>query len=99
MSKRRKLAVRTLCVACFIPFGHQHFFVNQEIQSPTPQEKQPSVPIAETNIDSAFYELAKRLKPLVECIIADSINYYFMENYKPSDGWKCAMNALQNRSR
>jgi hypothetical protein len=99
MSKRRKLAVCTVCIACLIPFVHQHFFVNPEIQSPTPQQQQASVPIAETKINSAFYELAKRLKPLVECIIADSINYYFMENYKPSEGWQCAMNALQNQSR
>jgi hypothetical protein len=99
MSKRRKLAVRTLCVACFIPFGHQHFFVNQEIQSPIPQEKQPSVPIAETNIDSGFNRFENFLEqPLVACVIND-LTQDFIGNHKPSEGWQCAMNALQNRSR
>ncbi len=101
MGKKRDFSVDCVLVGllCCIPFIHQFVIVNPEIQSPTPQQQQASVPIAETKINSAFYELAKRLKPLVECIIADSINYYFMENYKPSDGWQCAMNALQNRSR
>jgi hypothetical protein len=92
--------VGLLCAACFIPIVHQHFFVNQEIQPPTPQQQQASVPIAKTDIDSAFDRAEELLKkPLVKCIIADSINYYFMENYKPSEGWQCALDALQNQSR
>jgi hypothetical protein len=94
MSKRRKLAVRTLCVACLIPFGHQHFFVNQEIQSPTPQEKQPSVPIAETNIDSGFDRVEEALKkPFVGCVIVGLIN-----NHKTSNVLQCVMSASGNNS-
>jgi hypothetical protein len=59
-----KLAVRTVCIACLIPFVHQHFFVNPEIQSPTPQQQQPSVPIAKAESNSAF-----GLESFVECIV------------------------------
>jgi hypothetical protein len=54
---------------CFIPFIHQFVIVNPEIQSRASQQQQPSVPITKTNINSAFYELAKPLKPFVECIV------------------------------
>jgi hypothetical protein len=74
MEKKRDFSVDCvlvglLCAACFIPIGHQHFFVNQEIQSPTPQQQQASVQIAKAKINSAFYGLAKHLKPFVECIV------------------------------
>jgi hypothetical protein len=47
---KKDVLVGLLCAACFIPIGYQHFFINQEIQSRTPQEKQASVPIAKANI-------------------------------------------------
>jgi hypothetical protein len=94
MSKRRKLAVRTVCIACLIPFVHQHFFVNPEIQSPTPQQQQPSVPIAETNIDSGFDRVEEALKkPFVGCVIVGLIN-----NHKTSNVLQCVMSASGNNS-
>jgi hypothetical protein len=99
MSKRRKLAVRTVCVACLIPFGHQHFFINQEIQSPTPQQQQPSAQITKATIDSGFNRVEDFLEqPLVACVIND-LTQDFIGNHKPSDGWQCALDALQNQSR
>ncbi len=95
-SHRRKLVALT-CLA--IPCGSE-FYQNIISQPPTPQQQQASVPIAKTDIDSAFDRAEELLKKLlVRCIVEDSINYYFMENYKPSDGWQCAMDALQNQSR
>jgi hypothetical protein len=84
----------------FVVLSFDQTYKNQQIQSRTPQQQQASVRIGKTKINSAF-DGAEELfeKPLVKCIITDSINYYFMENYKPSDGLQCAMNALQNRSR
>jgi len=77
---------------------NQHY-KNQEIQSQTAQQEQASVQIAQENIDSGFDGVEKFLKkPLVACIIQD-LTRHFVGNHKPSDGWKCAMNALQNRSR
>ncbi len=85
---------------CCIPFIHQFVIVNPEIQSRAPQQQQAPVPIAKTDIDSGFNLVEKVSKyPMSQCIIADSINYYFMKNYKPSEGWQCVMNALQNQSR
>jgi hypothetical protein len=101
MGKKRDFSVGYVLVGllCCIPFIHQFVIVNPEIQSPTLQQQQASVQIAKENIDSGFNRVKDFLEqPLVACVIND-LTQDFMENYKPSDGWKCAMNALQNRSR
>jgi hypothetical protein len=104
MGKKRDFSVDCvlvglLCAACLIPFGHQHFFINQEIQSPTPQEKQPSAQITKATIDSGFKRFKDFLEQaLVACVIQD-LAQTFIGNHKPSDGWQCAMNALQNPPR
>jgi hypothetical protein len=84
----------------FVVLSVDQTYKNQEIQSRTPQQQQNSVRIAKKNIDSSFNLVEKVSKyPMSKCFIADSIKYYFTKNHKPSEGWQCAMNALQNRSR
>jgi heme exporter protein D len=73
---------------------------NQQIQSRASQQQQPSAQIIKATINSGFNLVEKVSKyPMSQCIIADSINYYFMKNHKPSEGWQCVMDALQNQSR
>ncbi len=101
MEKTKAFLCIASCVA-FVVLSVDQSYKNQQIQSPTPQQQQASVQRAQiaANTDSNFDWDKKFLeKPLVKCIIADTINYYLMENYKSSEGWQCAMNALQNQSR
>jgi heme exporter protein D len=72
---------------------------NQQIQSRASQQQQPSAQITKATIDSGFNRVEDFLEqPLVACVIQD-LAQTFIGNHKPSDGWQCALDALQNRSR
>jgi hypothetical protein len=72
---------------------------NQQIQSRASQQQQPSAQIIKATIDSGFKRFKDFLEqPLVACVIQD-LAQTFIGNHKPSDGWQCVMNALQNQSR
>jgi len=61
--------VGLLCLVC-IPLGYQHFLINPKIQSPTPQEKQPSAQITKATIDSGFKRFKDFLEqPVSRCVI------------------------------
>jgi heme exporter protein D len=72
---------------------------NQQIQSRASQQQQPSAQITKATIDSGFNRVEDFLEqPLVACVIQD-LAQTFIGNHKPSDGWQCALDALQNQSR
>jgi len=72
---------------------------NQQIQSRASQQQQPSAQITKATIDSGFNRVEDFLEqPLVACVIND-LTQDFIGNHKPSEGWQCVMDALQNQSR